>query len=64
MITLDRSLHIPTISETPLAVGEILARSARRDRKRRRRWSIFARRKIHTARLSDREIVESNLPLR
>jgi hypothetical protein len=42
MITINRSLRVPTISEIPLAIGVILRRSAK---PKRRRWFTRLRRR-------------------
>jgi hypothetical protein len=48
----------------PFILGEILKRNAAREKYMRQFRERRARKKIHTARLSDREVIESNLPLR
>ncbi len=57
-----RALNLPTLSDFPLVIGEVLRRNAVRERRQRRRfWRRIAKR-VHTARIGS-EIIESNLPL-
>jgi len=48
----------------PLAMREILKRAAERELRIRRAWWKRVVRRVHVARLSPQETVESNLPLR
>lgn len=52
------------ISDQPMLVGEILRRNAIREKDDPLfRGKPFVRTAVHTARLGDHEVVESNLPI-
>ncbi len=57
-----RSLNLPTLSDFPLVIGEVLRRNARREHRLRRRFWCRSAKRVHTARIGS-EIIESNLPL-